>query len=180
MFGDIDLVLSAGDLKAEYLNRLARAGLASKRKTWLLYVHGNHDYRYGVDLSEECINVEDDLLNVKGLRILGLGGSLRYKHGPYQYSEEEMRQRIDELAPIIKQTGGVDIILTHAPPYGIGDKEDPVHRGFQCFLPLMDELKPKYLIHGHIHLHEENADKRIYSYDKTAVINACGSYVLEF
>jgi len=91
-----------------------------------------------------------------------------------------MKQRIDDLTPKIMRSGGVDIILTHAPPYGIGDREDPAHRGFQCFLPLMDELKPQYLIHGHIHLHDESADKRIRHYGETVVINACGSYMLEF
>ena len=180
MLEDIDLILSAGDLKPEYLNRLAAAGLATAGKTYLLYVHGNHDSRYPADLSKNCVDADGDLLIVKGLRILGLGGSLRYKPGPYQYSEEEMLRRIDGLAPKIRDHHGVDIILTHVPPRGIGDRNDPVHRGFDCFLPLLDRVKPVYLVHGHVHLPEEQVSERIKHYGETAVINACGSYLLEF
>jgi len=65
----------------------------------------------------------------------------------------------------------------HATPRGVGDREDPVHRGFECFLPLLDQLKPQYFIHGHVHLRDEN--DRILRYGDTVVLNAFGSYSLE-
>lgn len=178
MFDDVDLILSAGDLKAEYLNRLAEAGRASARRTYLLYVHGNHDSRYPADLSKDCVCVDGDLLTVKGLRILGFGGSLRYRNGLYQYTEEEMRARIEDpfLLRKIRSCNGADIVLTHAPPRGMGDREDPVHRGFECFHTLVDTAKPRYFIHGHVHLCDESG--RVLRYGGTTVINASGSYVL--
>ena len=176
---DVDLILSAGDLKPVYLNRLAQAGLSSARRTWLLYVHGNHDESYASRLSRQCVCVDGDLLTVRGLRILGLGGSPRYRPGPHQYSEEEMQRRIGDLAGKISRSGGADIILTHAPPLGVGDGDGAVHRGFACFLPLLDAVKPRFLVHGHVHLPEGSDAGRIRRYGETTVVNACGSCFLE-
>lgn len=176
---DVDLILSAGDLKADYLNRLARAGLSSARRAYLLYVHGNHDLRYASELSKDCVCVDGDLLTVKGLRILGLGGSYRYSGGPHQYSEEEMQRRIEALSRKIERSRGADVILTHAPPRGLGDRDDPVHRGFACFLPLIETLRPRYLIHGHVHLHDGDESGRTRRYGETTILNACGGCLLE-
>ena len=179
MFDDIDLILSAGDLKPEYLNRLAKAGLASARRTYLLCVYGNHDDRCETELSKDCVCLDGDLLTVKGLRILGLGGSPRYRPGPHQYSEEEMCRRIDGLERTIRRSRGVDLVLTHAPPRGFGDTDDPVHSGFRCFVPLLDQLRPRYLIHGHVHLDQDGEGGRISRCGETTVINACGSWLLD-
>ena len=175
----VDLILSAGDLKPEYLNRLARAGLAAPERAYLLYVYGNHDQRYPRYLSRDSVCVDGDLLTVKGLRILGLGGSLRYKHGPYQYTEDEMQRRVAEMEAKLRRSGGADIVLTHVPPLGLGDREDPVHRGFACFRTLLETWKPAYMIHGHIHLEEDEEAGRIRQYGESTIINACGSHILE-
>ena len=88
----IDLILSAGDLRAEYLSFLVTmAGCP------LLYVHGNHDGGYLKAPPEGCECVEDRIATVGGLRILGLGGSVRYSGGPFQYTERQMRRRIRRL-----------------------------------------------------------------------------------
>ena len=75
----IDLILSCGDLKADYLTFLATMGHAP-----LLYVHGNHDVGYARRPPEGCVCVEDRVLNMAGLRILGLGGSPLYNGGAHQ------------------------------------------------------------------------------------------------
>ena len=80
----IDLILSCGDLKAEYLSFLVTMGKAP-----LLYIHGNHDVDYVNRPPEGCDCIEDKLVEVKGLRILGLGGSKLYSHGPHQYTADE-------------------------------------------------------------------------------------------
>ena len=87
-----DLILSAGDLKAEYLSFLVT--MANRP---LLYVPGNHDGRYEQKPPEGCDCIDGKLVTVKGLRILGLGGCLQYHPGPYQYTEREMRLRIRRL-----------------------------------------------------------------------------------
>ena len=77
----IDLILSAGDLKAEYLSFLVT--MANRP---LLYVHGNHDGSYAQRPPEGCQCVDGKLVTVGGLRILGLGVSALYNGGPHQYT----------------------------------------------------------------------------------------------
>lgn len=170
----IDLILSAGDLKAEYLSFLVT--MANRP---LLYVHGNHDASYGRRPPEGCECVDDRLVTVNGLRILGLGGSAMYNRGPYQYTERQMRRRILRLKPALLRAGGVDIMLTHAPARGYGDLDNLAHRGFEAFLPLLDAYHPKYLIHGHVHQSYQTRQRRILRYGDTTIVNANGKYVLE-
>ena len=132
----VDLILSAGDLKASYLEFLVT--MANRP---LVYVRGNHDGLYETHPPEGCDCAEDKLLKVRGLRILGLGGSGWYSGGSNQYTERQMRRRIRRLCWKIKWAGGVDIILAHAPARGYGDDDSPAHRGFEAFLPLIDKLQ---------------------------------------
>jgi predicted phosphodiesterase len=92
MFREYELILAAGDLKADYLSFIVT--MANKP---LLYVHGNLDGRYAQRPPEGCQCIDGQLVKVKGLRILGLGGSMLYSGGPHQYSEKQMRRRINRL-----------------------------------------------------------------------------------
>jgi uncharacterized protein len=192
-YKDIDLVLSAGDLPPEYLGFIT-----SMLNKDLVYVAGNHDLgeleargmrRWidrapdAVDSSTGAIDVGFKLRRTEGLIILGLPGSMLYNKGPNQYSEFAMSLRIALLAPRLFlnrlfRGRAVDIVLTHASPQGIHDREDLCHRGFKCFLWLMRTFKPKWLVHGHIHLYDL-ADVRISKYCETTVINAFGHWVLD-
>ena len=95
-----------------------------------------------------------------------------------------MARRIAKLHWKIRRLGGVDIVVTHAPPKGVGDGEDPAHHGFEAFLELMELYKPKYLIHGHVHLRYQastgEVPPRERQYENTAVINVSERYTLEF
>ena len=73
----------------------------------------------------------------------------------------------------------MDILLTHAPARGFGDMDDPVHRGFEFFVELMDKLHPKYLVHGHIHTSYKRQKTEDMQYGSTTIINACGYRILE-
>ena len=79
----IDMILSCGDLSSKYLSFLVTMG-----RMPLLYVHGNHDKTYEQHPPEGCDCIEDKLVVVQGLRILGLGGSIWYSGGPHQYTEK--------------------------------------------------------------------------------------------
>ncbi len=170
----IDLILSCGDLDAHYLSFLVTMGSAP-----LLYVHGNHDAGYAKHPPEGCDCIEDRLVTVNGLRILGLGGSICYSGGANQYTERQMARRLMRVWPLIKRANGVDIVLTHAPIHGFGDAEDPAHRGFRCFLKLVDTFHPRYFVHGHVHKNYGMDFHRIISCGKTEVINAYERYILE-
>ena len=143
----VDLILSAGDLPAKYLSFLTCFTNAP-----VVYVHGNHDDRYRQDPPEGCMSAEGKIILVKGIRILGLGGSFRYRpDGVHMYTEKEMTSRIASLRRKIRSAGGFDILLTHSPVRGLGDQEDLAHRGFECFGPLLDQYHPAVMVHGHVH-----------------------------
>lgn len=170
----IDMILSCGDLSSKYLSFLVTMG-----RMPLLYVHGNHDKTYDLHPPEGCDCVEDRLMTVKGLRILGLGGSIQYSGGPHQYTEAQMARRIRRLRYRLWRAGGVDIVLAHSPMLGYGDGEDYAHQGFESLLALVDKYQPKYLIHGHVHVNYGFHIPRVLQRGETIIINAYERYVLD-
>lgn len=170
----IDLILACGDLKANYLSFLVTMGRAP-----VFYVRGNHDLRYRTEPPEGCVCIEDRLIEYKGLRILGLGGSPEYSDQPYQYTEREMKRRIFRRRLDLFRAGGLDILVTHAPAAGWGDGEDLAHRGFECFNSLIARYQPRWHVHGHMHLNYGLGVKRTMQHGRTTVINAWEKYLLE-
>ena len=170
-----DLILSCGDLKADYLTFLVTMGRAR-----LLYVHGNHDGSYASFPPEGCENIDGHLVIFNGVRILGLGGCLWYHDGPHQYTEKQMSRRIAGVRRSIKKAGGVDIVVTHAPPKGLGDMDSPAHHGFEALVGLIETYRPKYLIHGHTHLNYGVNIPRVTRYMDTEIINASGMVELDY
>ncbi len=171
---EYDLILSCGDLKASYLSFLV-----TMARCPVLYVHGNHDTTYAQKPPEGCDCIEDKLVIYNGVRILGLGGCPWYRPGQHQYTEKEMRKRIRKLRYLLWRHKGVDIVITHAPPRGVGDLEDNAHRGFEALLELLDKYHPQYLLHGHVHLRYSADRTRERAYGDTQVINVCERYVLD-
>lgn len=175
MLDDIDLILACGDLHAGYLSFLVTMSHAA-----VLYINGNHDH-YTEESMNGCICVEDDIFVYKGIRILGLGGSMRYHpDAKNQYSEKEMAKRIRRLRWKLWRHGGFDILMTHAPAYQLNDMEDLPHRGFAAFLQLMDKYRPRFFIHGHIHATYGDCFKRLDHYNETVVVNAYEKYIIEY
>ena len=196
MYGDkldrvqADLVLSCGDLPFDYLEYIV-----SRVNVPLLYVPGNHD----PDLSptddtfsplraeppargpEGCVNVDGKILEAAGLRIAGLGGSLRYRPGPNQYTQGQMRWRALRLETVARLRRGpsrLDVLLTHAPPEGFSGKEDDLaHRGFAAFNRLIKSLAPKLHVHGHIHPY--GVPQPIHSLGGTQIVNAVPHRLIE-
>ena len=104
---DIDLIISCGDLDPLYLSFLVTLSTAP-----VLYVHGNHDTKYAKYPPEGCTCIEDQIFVYKGIRILGLGGSMRYKPGAHQYTERQMRQRVAKLWFQLFRKGGFCLLYT--------------------------------------------------------------------
>lgn len=171
---EFDLILSCGDLPPAYLSFVVTFAKAP-----VLYVHGNHDECYGETPPEGCICIDDRIYEYNGLRILGLGGSMRYKPGAHQYTDKEMFGRIKKLRYSLWRKGGFDILLTHSPARGLSDGEDLPHRGFEAFIGLLDKYAPEYFIHGHVHLNYGRQYQRVSKYKETVVINGFQSYVLD-
>ncbi len=195
-FADVDVVLSAGDLPLDYLDFI----VSSLNKP-LFFVFGNHNLQGFSSLSKNrkneidwdagehysystgAVHVSSKIVKEDSLIIAGLGGSMRYNNGENQYTEFQMKWKIIKLMPKLffnKLFRGryLDILLTHASPEGIHDKEDPCHWGFHSFLWFMRFFKPKYLIHGHIHLYDLS-EVRTTKYHDTLVVNAYSHFILE-
>ena len=171
---EYDLIISCGDLSAKYLEFLATMGHAP-----VVYVPGNHDVRYTQEPPEGCDCIDGQFVTFNGLRILGLGGCRWYRPGPYQVTEKEMRKKIRRLRWQIRRHKGVDIVVTHAPPEGVGDAPDNAHRGFAALIDLIDKYHPTYLLHGHVHSNYETNFVREREYGGTRVINVGERYILE-
>lgn len=184
-FGDVDVVLSCGDLPFDYLEYVVT--MLGKR---LYYVHGNHAAQRMAlsdgtfkSMPDGCINVHHRLVNHCGLLIGGLEGSMRYREGEHQYTEREMRWLAATMMPGLLLNRllygrALDVMITHAPPQGIHDDKDVCHQGFEALLRFMDRYKPRYLIHGHTHLYRLDAP-RVSEYRGIKVVNTFGYQVIE-
>lgn len=173
---DVELIIACGDLKPSYLEFFA-----TMSKAPLVYVLGNHDHWYLNNEAEGCICLEDTIYEYKGIRILGLGGSMRYIPGtPCQYTETEMQKRIRKLRWKLFHKKGFDILVTHSPAQGFHDLSDLPHQGFGCFHKLIERYKPKFFIHGHVHSNYSKDFMREDKLGSTTVINAYEHYYLEY
>jgi Icc-related predicted phosphoesterase len=169
----VDLVISCGDLKPEYLSFLVT--MINKQ---LLYVPGNHDESYEKAPPEGCDSVDGRVISVKGIKVGGLGGSIWYNGKDLQYTEKQMARRVGRLIRLARRAGGIDVFVSHAPPKGIHDLLDKCHTGFDSFRTLMKELRPKVVLHGHNH-EVYGGKERETVVDGIRVINACGYYDVE-
>lgn len=202
-YGFVDLVVSAGDLPLKYYEYII--SILNKP---LYFVFGNHNLEFLTQFTSHANTINQygyadgkgmmqflpafggDYTDGKvvydrkrNLIIAGLGGSMRYNKGRHQFTEREMFWRMCKMMPHLlwnRVFHGryVDILLTHAAPLGINDDIDRCHRGFSTFLTFMDWFKPKYLLHGHVHLIDSNAN-RYGVYKQTKVINIFQSFILD-
>lgn len=168
------LILACGDLDAEYLSFVV-----TMAKCPVLYVPGNHDRHYDKAPPLGCDPIDDHFVIYNGVRILGLGGCRRYRPGPHQYTDAQMRRRIRRLRLWLWMYRGVDIVVTHAPPAGLGDAEDPAHWGFPALRQLLDKYHPQYLVHGHTHMNYGHRIPREIDFNGTKIINAFERYEFE-
>jgi len=184
--GEVDLVLSCGDLPHHYLEFVVTM-LGGP----LFYVVGNHpqeikgvyETRDRWEFPKGGENLDGRVIRHRGLLIAGLEGSMRYNDNPYfQYTDREMALKVWQLVPglvlnKVRYGRYLDILITHAPPYGVHDGTDLCHQGFRAFLTLMRHFRPQYLIHGHIHVYNPTQVRETI-YRNTLVINTYGYRVL--
>jgi Icc-related predicted phosphoesterase len=116
------------------------------------------------------------VVHEQGLLIGGFDGSLRYNKGSYQYTEAGMRAQIARMVPHLlmnrlRYGRYLDILVTHAPPRHIHDQEDRAHWGFEAFRWFLQTFRPRYHLHGHIHLYDKRTITRT-QFHETEVLNA--------
>ncbi len=174
-FAGIDLVISCGDLPLDYLEYIV-----SMLNVPCFFVPGNHDERYVESPPPGWNSLDGRILSHAGIRLLGMGGSLRCKPdaGPFYYSEQQMRLRLLKLLPHLWLHRKIDILVTHAPPYQLGDLEGP-HQGFRVFRKLLERHQPRYHLHGHVHLNYSR-NPRVMDFGGTRIINAYQHYLFDY
>ncbi len=172
---DIDLILSCGDLPAEYLTYLVTVCNVP-----LFYIKGNHDAMYDLSPPQGCVDLHGKITVYEGIRIMGLEGCHWYNGGQFQYTEKQMAMMVLKTKFKIWWHKGVDMIISHAPPRHVHDAKDSCHRGFKCFNSLIDRYSPDYFLHGHIHTSFKNKAERKTLINKTDVINTFGYYVFDY
>src|SRR5256714_6452114 len=175
-FQHVDLVLSCGDLPYSYLDYIV-----SMLDVPLFGVRGNHDCGQGFagaageSFAWNGANLHGRVVRSQGLLLAGLEGSRCYNYGPCQYSEAGMLLQVARLAPRLlanKARYGryLDILVTHAPPRFIHDQEDRPHQGFNVFRWFLKTFKPRYHLHGHIHIYDNRTVTRT-RFHETEVLN---------
>ena len=187
MFPDVDLIVSCGDLPYYYLEYILDA-----LNVPMFFVHGNHDpevehssrgrrgnrsHPWGAE------NIHGKVVEFQGITILGFEGSIRYSKAKHQYTQVEVWFQVLRTIPRLlwnrlKRGRFLDILVTHSPAYGLGDETDPAHQGFRAYRWLIEVFKPRYHLHGHIHVYDRN-ERNNHKFLETEIVNVCWFQVIE-
>jgi Icc-related predicted phosphoesterase len=178
-FKDIDFVISCGDLPYYYVEYLVDA-----LDKPVFYVRGNHaplqEYsQHGVRKGPwGAVDLHGRLVRHQGLLIAGFEGCVRYRPGPFQYTQGEMWGMVLAMLPRLiwnrlVHGRALDVLVTHAPAWGVNDQPDPAHRGFKAFRWLLKTFRPRYYFHGHIHIYTDKTPARS-QFEATQVSNTYG------
>lgn len=208
VFPDIDLILCAGDLPMDYIdfivtvfNKPTYFVFGNHNLKEYKYYHSdmpflpsekNGDFSHGHGatylgfksfVNKNLYFIDPVTGNETQLLIAGTSGTLKYNKGQNQYSDFQMKLKLLKMVPSliknkIKYGRYLDIFMTHASPLHIHDKEDPCHKGFDCYNWFLKKFKPTYMVHGHIHLYDLR-EERIGKYYDTTVVNAYAHCIIE-
>lgn len=133
----VDVVITAGDLNRYKLTGIDQAGVPT------MGVYGNHcrrDYLGALGMQ----NLHLSTVTIDGVSFTGLEGCVRYKadSAAALYTQEEYHRLVAELPP-------ADVLVTHCPPRGVNDHDDPAHVGIDALNDWLQRTSPALLIHGH-------------------------------
>ena len=186
--GHVAFVIGCGDLPTGYLEFLADA--LNKPVYFVLGNHAEELLRGGdrgkakkplgaIDLGGKV--VQDP---TTGLIMAGFPGSPRYgEREPAQYSEWEIWLMIARMTPRLlwnraRYGRALDVLVTHAPPRNVGDRDDYAHRGYEALRYFLQTFQPPIQLHGHIHLYDRSVPCE-QQYEQTRVVNVFPYRVIE-
>ena len=175
-FPDIDWVISCGDLPYYYVEYVLDA-----LNVPTFFVRGNHasvvEYSQRGNRTRPmgAVDLHTQVTAYRGVLMAGIEGSVRYRQGPFMYTQTDMWFTVMAMVPRLLMNRLIhgrylDLLITHAPPWGIHDKDDIAHQGFKAIRWLIEKFKPKYHLHGHIHLYSNDAVRRT-RFEETEIIN---------
>lgn len=134
-----DICILLGDHYSRDINIILRYIDKSK----IYGIKGNHDYDY---LSEYNIpNINGNIIEIKGIKILGMEGSFKYKPVDFPSFTQE------ESITFLENKQKVDILVTHDKKFDPEKIKDPAHQGLIGITNYLFKNKIPIHIHGHIH-----------------------------
>ena len=185
MFPDIDFILSCGDLPFYYLEYMLDV-----LNVRMYFVHGNHDPE--IEINDRgnrrqpwgAENIHCRIIEQKGVIILGFEGAIRYSNAKHQYTQFEVWMQVLRMVPPllwkrIIRGRFLDFLITHSPALGLGDADDPAHIGFKAYRWLLKVFKPRYHLHGHVHVYDRN-DRKPRIFHETTILNVSSFIRLDF
>jgi uncharacterized protein len=175
--GRIDLVVGCGDLEPDRLAFVADAFRAD-----CMFVRGNHDGGLGWDAAKGVLPLEARSgrpIRRAGLELLPLAwpGRSRQRARP-----DEATAWRDSVSGWARTRLGREIrseplvVVSHAPPLGFGDDDDPYHCGFAAYRWLLRRAHPVLWLHGHTPL---AAVPWQCAWERTTLVNVTGSVLVE-
>jgi predicted phosphodiesterase len=163
-----DLLLVAGDIcpLADHSEEAQRAFLEGPFSVWLeraparaiAGVAGNHDLiaeeqpalPAGLPWTYLC----DSAAELQGLRIWGTPFAITYGDWAFMESDDELEQRFAEIP------AGLDVLLTHGPPFGVLDRAlRGADTGSRALRRAIIRARPQVAVFGHIH--EQHGEDRL-------------------
>lgn len=176
-----DLLIIAGDIcpLRSHDDTFQRRWLNSDFKRWLcsvpakhiVGVAGNHDLIFEQRPDDVPAlpwhYLQDSEVSIEGLRIYGMPWQRRFFDWAFNLDEPELSAKYAAIP------AGVDIVVSHGPAYGLGDRAPRQnaagfeHTGSKAFLERVREIAPWLVVTGHIH-----CDPGVWFRGKTIFVNA--------
>jgi predicted phosphohydrolase len=152
-----DVFLHAGDLcRGGRLDELrtAVAWLRTLPHRHKIVVAGNHDWCFAREpqaaleiLGENVVYLQDSETIIEGVRFWGSPWQPEFNDWAFNLPRGEALARKWALIPT-----GIDVLVTHGPPHGIGDWcGDPGRQGCKELLAAVRRVRPLLHVFGHIH-----------------------------
>lgn len=169
---DGDVLIHAGDMaRSGTLAELevARDFLAALPHRHKIVVAGNHDCaledtpEVARELFSRFTYLEDESITIEGVRFYGSPWTPRFFD--WAFNLDRGPQLAEKWARIPEDT---DVLITHGPPKGIGDRTiDDRREGCVDLLERIEQVAPAFHIFGHIHEH-----RGIWRVGPTTFVNA--------
>ncbi|MFX1294854.1 MAG: metallophosphatase domain-containing protein [Promethearchaeota archaeon] len=153
---DGDILLCAGDFTSYGSKKDVKAFnvfLNTLPHKYKVVIAGNHDFLFekqpvlAQSLLTNCIYLQDSSVEIEEFLIYGTPWQPWFYDWAFNLPRGKLLKEKWNLIP-----EDTDILITHGPPYGHGDKV--IRNGPQGCIDLLDAIRriiPKYHIFGHIH-----------------------------
>lgn len=134
-----DICIMLGD----HYNRDIDIILRCVDKSKIYGIKGNHDYDYLGDY--DIPNINGNIIEINGIKILGMEGSFKYKPVDFPSFTQE------DSITFLEGKSKVDILVTHDKKFDYEKLKDPAHQGLIGITNYIFKNKIPIHIHGHIH-----------------------------